>query len=297
MSRIAAPGRFVRRLAMLLVCGFYSFALSGCAAALNAITPSNDYTLVSNVSYGPGARRALDLYLPKTMTATTPVVVFIHGGSWDSGSKDIYPFVGESLASAGMIVAIPNYRLYPDVRFPGFVDDAAKAVATVNHIAAEGWDGLPKGRHPLFVMGHSAGAEIAGLLATDGRWLQKAGLSIHRLAGFIGLSGPYDFLPLKEERYKQIFPKALRAESQPINFVNGDEPPTLLITGADDVTVDPKNSRSLAAKLKRVGVPVTLTIYPGLGHVGTISSFSTVLPLGNRAIRQDVIDFVRRRSG
>ena len=287
----------LKRLALFLFCGLYGLALSGCAAALNAITPAGGYTLVSNIAYAPGDRRVLDLYLPNAMTAKTPVVVFIHGGSWDTGSKDIYPFVGQSLASAGFIVAIPNYRLYPETRIPGFVDDGAKAVSVVDRLASEGRDGIPRGRHPLFLMGHSAGAEIAGLLATDKRYLAAAGSSISRLAGFIGLSGPYDFLPLTDERYKRIFPEPTRQASQPVNFVDGDEPPTLLIAGADDTTVDPKNTRSMAAKLMAAGIPVKETIYPGIAHIGTISSFSTVLPLGNRAIREEVIRFVRGRAG
>nr|WP_255699811.1 alpha/beta hydrolase [Jiella avicenniae] len=284
------------RVALFLFCGFCGLALSGCAAALNAVTPSGDYRLVSDLAYAPGERRVLDLYLPRHVTATAPVVVFIHGGSWDSGSKDIYPFVGQSLASAGIVVAIPNYRLYPQTRFPGFVEDAAKAVAHVERLVADSREGIPKGRHPLFLMGHSAGAEIAGLLATDGRYLAAAGSSIRRLSGFVGLSGPYDFLPLTEERYKRIFPKAVRQASQPVNFVSGDEPPALLITGDADTTVDPKNTRSLAARLKAAGVAVTAKIYPGIGHVGTISSFSTVLPLGDRRIRDEVIGFVGRQA-
>ncbi|WP_245515002.1 alpha/beta hydrolase [Jiella endophytica] len=290
------PGKLLR-LGLLLLCSLAALALSGCAAALNAVTPASDYRLVPDLAYGPGERRKLDLYLPKAMDAATPVVVFIHGGSWDSGSKDIYPFVGQSLASAGIITAIPNYRLYPQTEFPGFVEDGASAVAAVERLAKTGKDGIPKGRHPLFIMGHSAGAEIAGLIATDGRYLAAAGSSIGGLKGFIGLSGPYDFLPLTEERYKRIFPEKLRPASQPVNFVSGDEPPTLLIAGDADTTVDPQNTRSLAGRLEKSGVPVKASLYPGIGHIGTIASFSTVLPLGNRRIREEVIGFVRAHSG
>ncbi|NDW06053.1 alpha/beta hydrolase [Jiella pacifica] len=292
----ASRSGLLTRLALFLFCGLYGLAMSGCASALNAVTPSGDYRLVSDLAYAPGERRVLDLYVPKGVTARAPVVVFVHGGSWDSGSKDIYPFVGQSLASAGIIVAIPNYRLYPQTTFPGFVEDAAKAVAFVERLAADGREGIPKGRHRLFLMGHSAGAEIAALLATDGRYLANAGSSIRRLAGFVGLSGPYDFLPLTEKRYKRIFPEAVRQASQPVNFVSGDEPPTLLIAGDADTTVDPKNTRSLAARLKAAGVPVKASLYPGIGHIGTISSFSTVLPLGNRGIREEVIRFIRENA-
>ncbi|WAP70187.1 alpha/beta hydrolase [Jiella pelagia] len=296
MATIGRGFGSLKRVVLLLFCGLCGLAMAGCAAALNAVTPSGGYRLVSDLAYAPGERRVLDLYVPNETTAQTPVVVFVHGGSWDTGSKDIYPFVGQSLASAGIIVAIPNYRLYPQTTFPGFVDDAAKAVAVVERLSSRGQQGIATGRHPLFLMGHSAGAEIAGLLATDRRYLADAGSSIRRLSGFIGLSGPYDFLPLTEERYKRIFPEPVRQASQPVNFVSGDEPPALLIAGDADTTVDPKNTRSLAAKLKAAGVPVKASLYPGIGHIGTISSFSTVLPLGNRGIREEVIRFIRENA-
>ncbi len=172
----------------------------------------------------PGERGTFDLYVPESATASTPVVVFFYGGGWDGGAKSIYPFVGQSLASEGFIVAIPDYRIYPEVRFPGFVEDGARAVAAVEGLVRKGGGGVPAGRHPVFLMGHSAGAQIAALLAYDGRYLAKAGASNASLAGFIGLSGPYDFLPLKEERYKRIFPPALRDASQPVRFVSAGDP-------------------------------------------------------------------------
>ncbi|MCB8837063.1 alpha/beta hydrolase [Aurantimonas sp. VKM B-3413] len=270
-----------------------AFGLSGCASALNAATSRAGYDVVSDIRYAPGTRGTYDLYRPEDAGADAPAVVFIHGGSWDTGSKEIYRFLGQSLASAGVIVAIPNYRLYPQTRFPGFVEDAAKATAAFASALRNGENGIPRGRHKLFLMGHSAGAEIAGLLATDGRWLTQQGLPLRRIAGFIGLAGPYDFLPLTDERYKSIFPEKLRAASQPVNFVDGDEPPMLLIAGAADETVDPKNTRSLAAKVRAAGGSVEETLYPGVSHVGAITAFATTLPLGDRDIRAQTLHFIR----
>ncbi|MEN3792602.1 alpha/beta hydrolase [Fulvimarina sp. MAC3] len=279
-----------------IICSLYALMLAGCASALNAVTSGAGYSVVENVRYMSGARGTLDLYVPESAGPNAPVVVFVHGGSWDTGSKDIYLFVGQSLASEGIIVAVPNYRLYPEVQFPGFVDDAAKATVSVGQWAKRGENGIPAGNHPLFLMGHSAGAEIAGLLATDGRYLARQGSSINGLAGFIGLSGPYDFLPLTDERYMRIFPEATRQASQPVNFVNGDEPPMLLIHGAADTVVDPKNTRSLAAKTRSTGVAVSDRIVPGVDHTGTIKAFATALKLGDRSIRSEVIQFVKQRS-
>ena len=266
--------------------------MGGCAAALNAATSGAGYSVVKDIRYAPGPRGTYDLYLPADAGPKTPIVVFVHGGGWDSGSKDQYLFVGQSLASEGIAVAIPNYRLYPQVRFPAFVEDAARVTAAAVKAARNGAHGQPRGPHPAFLMGHSAGAQIVGLLATDARYLAPYGLRPRGFAGFIGLAGPYDFLPLKEERYKKIFPQKTRAASQPVAFVDGDEPPMLLIAGADDTTVDPKNSRSLAKKVAAAGEAVTATIVPGIDHIGAITSFATALSLGDGAIRRRTIAFI-----
>lgn len=291
----ALSSRWPRRAAILLSFAV-GLALSGCAAVLNAATSGDGYGVVSDIPYGSGERGRYDLYIPATVTETTPLVVFLYGGSWDSGDKETYLFVGQSLASAGIIVAIPDYRLYPEVRFPGFVEDAAEATARAIATVRGGAYGMPGGAHPVFLMGHSAGAEIAGLLATNGDWLAREGAAIETLAGFIGLAGPYDFLPLTEDRYKQIFPQETRSASQPVNFVDGDEPPMLLIAGEDDTTVDPQNTRSLAAKMRAQGGEATEIIYPGVDHIGAITSFATALPLNDETIRDRTLLFIRERS-
>ncbi|MDY8110260.1 alpha/beta hydrolase [Fulvimarina sp. 2208YS6-2-32] len=284
------------RIAAAFVASLMAMAFAGCAGALNAVTTGAGYRLVEDVAYAAGARGTFDLYVPESAGPNSPLVVFVHGGSWDMGDKDMYLFVGQSLASQGIIVAVPNYRLYPQVTFPGFVEDGASAVVAVDAMAREGRNGIPAGRHPLFLMGHSAGAQIAGLLSTDARYLARAGGAIGRIAGFIGLAGPYDFLPLTEDRYKRVFPEPSREASQPINFVDGDEPPMLLIAGSADTTVDPQNTRLFAARLKAAGIPVTSRIVPGVDHIGAITSFATALKLSDQSIRADVLAFIAARS-
>lgn len=272
--------------------------LGGCSGAslLNAVTSRAGYDVVTGIRYGEGPRGTYDLYVPKNAGPSTPVVVFIYGGGWVSGSKEMYLFVGQSLASEGMIVAIPDYRINPQVTFPAFVEDSAMAVAAVSKAIAAGENGVPAGKHPLFLMGHSAGAEIAALLALDGHYLKAAGASTGRLAGFIGLAGPYDFLPLKQDRYKRVFPVQYREASQPVNFVGGRMPPMLLIAGEADTIVDPKNTRSLAAKVKAEGGAVEIHVVPGVDHPGAVSSLATAVPLGSPDIRADVLRFIRERS-
>ncbi len=271
--------------------------LGGCAAdALNAVTSGRGFRQLKGLRYASGARGTFDLYVPDRLADDAPLVVFVYGGSWDSGSKDIYYFVGQSLASAGFLVATPDYRLYPETVFPGFVEDAARATAAVVALSRKGGEGVAPGRRPLILAGHSAGAEIAALLTLDERYLAGAGVSARSVAGFVGLAGPYDFLPLKDERYKRIFPENRRADSQPVNFVGGRMPPMLLVHGLSDTTVDPQNTRSLAAKVRAAGGSAEVLLVPGLDHVGAVSSLATALPLGDGRVRESVVRFVRARA-
>lgn len=262
-------------------------------AVLNAITSKAGYSVQHGLRYGPGERGTFDLYVPDGATAQTPVVAFLYGGGWDSGDKGIYAFVGQSLASAGIAVAIPDYRVYPEVKFPGFVEDGARAVAAIGTVLRKGAGPLPGGEHRLFLMGHSAGAQIAALLALDRHYLADARAPVRDIAGFIGLAGPYDFLPLTEERYIRIFPKDLLAASQPVNFVGPGTPPMLLIAGSADTTVDPKNTRSLAAAVRKAGGRADVDIVDGVDHIGAISALATALPFGDKTIRDTVIAFIR----
>jgi acetyl esterase/lipase len=176
------------------------------------------------------------------------------------------------LASRGIITIIPDYRVYPDVRYPAFLHDNALAVSYVKRHAAE-WGGDPR---RLFLIGHSAGAYDAAMLAIDRRWLGQVGLDPRRdLAGVVGLAGPYDFLPLRDAKLKIIFgPEDRWGDTQPINHVDGHSPPLLLLAGGRDETVDPGNSTRLAAAVRKRGGEASAQIYPGLGHVSLLTSLS-----------------------
>lgn len=268
----------------------------GDTAAPVASAGSGDYDVHRNLSYGgSGKYGTYDLYVPSEVDAATPLVVFIHGGSWSDGTKEYYTFVGRGLASRGVIAAVTNYRLYPEVKFPGFVEDSAKATANIARAMRRGGNGVPAGKHPLFVMGHSAGAQIAALVALDGRYLRAEGFSTGQIRGFIGLSGPYDFLPIPWERYRRIFPEEILNDSQPVNFVHRGEPPALLLHGLSDSLVKPENSRSLEARMRAAGASVEAEYYPGVTHIGTVTPFGGGL-LGNGAIPERVVAFIRSRS-
>ncbi len=267
-------------------------ALAGaCSKAdvVNALVSRDGYDVLENRAYGPLPRQRLDIYRPHG-EGPWPVIVFFYGGGWDEGEKDDYLFVGQRLAAAGYMVAIPDYRLYPEVAFPGFLGDSALAVAwTGRNIAGHG--GRP-GR--LGLAGHSAGAYNAMMLALDRRYLDDAGWPVERIGAVAGLAGPYDFRPFDTSRLRNVFGGYPDADAtQPITFARGDAPPILLATGLDDTTVLPDNSRRLAADIEKAGGEVTLITYEGVGHIGIIASLAGSLP-EMAPVAEDVTAFFAR---
>jgi acetyl esterase/lipase len=222
------------------------------------------------IVYAPGDRGRLDVYLPPHAAPGAPIAVFIYGGTWQSGARGFYRFVGATLASRGIVTVIPDYRLYPEVRFPDFLRDNASAVRWARDHAAE----LGADPTRLFLAGHSAGAYNAVMLAVDRRWLGEVGLDPrHDIAGVIGWAGPYDFLPLTDEKLKAIFgPPDQLAATQPITYAAADRPPLLLLAGSADKEVDPGNSTRMAAAVKAKGGDAEAKIYPGIGHAGILGA-------------------------
>jgi acetyl esterase/lipase len=259
---------------------------------VNALVPRGGYTVARDIAYGDGAARRLDVYRPAA-SAPLPVVVFFYGGSWQTGSKDEYLFIGQALASRGFVSVIPNYRLYPETRYPGFLEDSAAAVRWTRDHASE-YGGDP---HRLFLMGHSAGAYNVAMLALDGAWLEQVGMDPKRdLSGVVGLAGPYDFLPLTDPVLKLIFgPPDGLAATQPINYVSAGAPPMFLAAGDADTTVDPGNVTRLAARLRADGDPVETKFYPGINHTRLAGALAW--PLRFLApVLTDVVGFMRRHD-
>ena len=214
---------------------------------LDMITSRKGYTVVRDIRYGPHERQKLDLYLPSQNADRAALIVFLYGGAWSEGSKAIYRFVAQPFASRGFLVAVPDYRLFPEVVFPAFVEDAARAVAFL--VASRP---LPAGGpRRLILVGHSAGAHSAALLATDRHYLTEAGLPPDPIDRMIGLAGPYDF-KITKPRYKAVFPPETRAASQPISFVDGhrtaDAPHRRRFLTP---TVDPGNTTRFAQRHRR----------------------------------------------
>ena len=255
------------------------------AALLNKTVSRRGYYVERDIAFDLHPRLALDHYRPAREKAEAPLIVYIHGGTWEEGSKDDYLFVGEAFATKGYHVFIPNYRLYPEVTFPGFVEDGAVAVAWIaKQPEFEG--------RKIILMGHSAGGLNASLLAMDSTYMESVGVDrLRTIVGFIGLAGGYDFLPLEEDVYGHFFPHETREQSQAINYVRGKHPPILLLYGAKDRTVHPHNAASLNRALVAQGSHCELKIYPNLGHIGILSALAKVFRWRAPVLR-DCLHFV-----
>ena len=274
--------------AAVLVAGLL---VGGCSplALYNTVAPADagSARAGTDIAYGEHPRQRLDVYAPSTRPGAAPVVVIFYGGSWNSGRKEDYAFLGRAIAARGFVAVIADYRLVPEVRFPAFLDDGARAVAWA-HANARKFGGDPD---RLFLLGHSAGAYNAAMIALDGRYLRAAGAGPEIVRGVAGLAGPYDFLPLDAASTIAAFGQAPDlGQTQPVNFVTRSAPPMLLATGADDTTVKPRNTRALAAKLRAAGAEVTERTYKGVGHVGVMLALSVPFR-GKATVLDDVAAF------
>jgi len=292
MTRTAVP---LGRIGAVLGVGLLALvALVACSplTALNALARSDTYRPTPDVAYGPLARHRLDIYTPAVAAppAGWPMVVFFYGGSWNTGERGDYKFIGEALAERGILTLVADYRLYPEVRFPSFLEDSALALAWgLDHARSLGAD--PR---RVFVMGHSAGGYNAAMLALDRRWLAATGHRPAELAAWIGLAGPYEFLPLAPDSPARpvFFHPDYPPDTQPIAAVSSGAPPAFLAAPSHDQVVSPERStRAMAARLRAAGVPVELKLYDGISHALIAGAFAR--PLRAMApVRDDVAAFV-----
>ncbi len=265
--------------------------LSGCSGAqfINMITPSNGYTVTHDVAFGD-YNLALDIYMPaKAMNA--PLIVFFYGGSWQAGQtldKSAYKFVGQALAEQGYVAMIADYRLYPAVKYPTFLEDCAQAVKwAYQHAAEYGAD-----RSKLILMGHSAGAYNAAMLTLNPQYLKDAGADRKWIRGMVGLAGPYDFLPITDPALQSLF--GARDQwplTQPIHYVDGREPPMLLMAGDTDDIVFVKNTNNLYREIIAHNGKASKVIYPSMGHVKIMAQMSTWIP-GHQEMMDQIRQFV-----
>lgn len=248
---------------------------------------------LSNGRYGPLAAQQVNVIVPEERgTSPRPVLVFIHGGGWHSGSPGDYSFVGRQFTREGYVVVLLGYRLGPEGRYPRMLQDSALAMAWVQQNIAK-YGGDPD---RVFAMGHSAGAYNVVMLGLERQWLGRAGVPDGFLKGVVGLSGPYDFYPFTSDSARNAFgQEADPAITQPINHVRGDGPPMLLLTGDADETVKPRNSRVLAKALSAAGQATEPVILAGVDHSGTAMKLAAPFNRDRRVL-DPVLGFLRNHD-
>lgn len=283
---------------------FLAGVLSACSPlnVLDTLVPAGEYGLQQGIAYGELPRQKLDIYRPIKATQTGPVVVFFYGGSWKSGAREKYRFIGEALTRKGLTVVIPDYRLYPDVTFPAFMNDAAKAVRwTLDNLAGPDRGGpnkagSDKARPPVFLAGHSAGAHIAALMTVDSQYFDQAGVSSSQICGVIGISGPYAFDPFEYKSTRPVFAGLTNSDiARPVKRVSGPTPPFLLLHGDTDGTVRPSNTAEFATALRSAGTRVRTEFLPDIGHYRIILAMAT--PFDDTApVNERIFDFIAGRT-
>lgn len=286
----------LRRLLAPVLGAFVTIALlAGCSGltVLNTIASSDGYTQSRDVIFDAQDSLALDVYQPNN-ARNAPVVVFFYGDRWQSGDKADYLFMGQALTKLGFVVVIPNYRLYPQVRFPAFVQDCARAVRWARDNASR-YGGDP---NKLVIMGHDAGAYNAAMLALDPEYLQAVGMNRNELKGTIGLAGPYSFLPITDPTLRVIFsPPEKFGQTQPVFWVDGANPSMLLISGKNDTVVPYSNTRDLAQRIKDGGGIVQTIAYDDLSHGMIVAAFGDSMFLKKVDIRNKVARYIREVTG
>jgi len=258
--------------------------------ALNTTIAVDDLTIRRDIAFMPGLRGRMDVYRPHHLQHPAPLVIFLYGGSWKKGHKEDYRFVAAPLARLGLVVAVPDYRLYPEVQFPAFLEDNAKAVAFARLKAAE------FGADPqrIYLIGHSAGAYNAVMLGMDPQFLASAGMTRSEIAGVVGIATPADFQPFRDAAIADIFaPAPDPAATQPVSHIDGHNAPLLLLHGGADRKVYPRNATSLHAKVRAAGGSADMRIYRGVGHVGIVTSFAPLLDR-TAPVLADIRAFIQR---
>ncbi len=250
---------------------------------LNLLAPRRGYRVHRNIAYADGARHGMDLYVPDALVGPAPVVLFFYGGAFMAGRKSEYRIVGEALASKGIVVAVPDYRILPQARFPDFLEDGASAFAALKKIAAQ-YGGDPA---RIFVAGHSAGAYIAVMLGADPRWL---GANMSSLRGVLGIASSYGSSGVGGAA-NAVFAGRTPSEFQPVQRIDGKRPPMMFASGGKDTVASIEAARALVVKLGSFGSDVEEHVYADAGHMGIILSLAPRFR-HVAALRDDIARFV-----
>ncbi|KAA0931255.1 alpha/beta hydrolase [Psychrobacter sp. ANT_H59] len=266
-------------------------------AIVNGITSNGGIGVSKDILYGDEPLQDLDIYYPKPLaqamkTNTTikqdyPMVVFVHGGSWESGSKEEYAFVGQSLAQAGYVTAVINYRKAPEHVYPDYVEDTAQAIAW-SYKNAKRFHANPE---RFAVVGHSAGAFNAVAAVANEDFLKPYGIKPKDITAVIGIAGPYSYDFRKFSSVTAFAADATPDEVMPDRQIKGQQPPYLLLTAEKDKVVYATNTTKMTQALKAAGVTVQTSEIAGASHATSIGAMAPPLRWVND-VRAQVLSYL-----
>ena len=250
--------------------------LGSCSGVPNLV---DRYTAVYGVD--PQAE-SLDMYLPDDVVGE-PIVVFIHGGAWVIGDKSEYVDLGRNFAVCGIAFAIVNYTLAPAARIDRQAAEVAQALRWIHDRAGANLFATSR----VFLMGHSAGAEIAAFVSAGGdHALEQAGLTQSAIAGLIAMDGA-GYLPSTTTRGVGLHPIRLFVFSEAFGsdpaawgsydidrWLTGKEPPTLVVHAVDDSIAPEGESAALVAALQKAGDSVTYVQPIGRSHFSVLKGLT-----------------------
>lgn len=282
--------QYGRKVFIVMFAALASLLNQACSQAglfvVNAPTYFTSHKVQTDIVYDDEIGQKLDVFTPQEVRTDSPIIVFIYGGRWTDGKKEDYRFVGSFFAENGYITVVPDYRKYPDVKFPSFAQDVAQSIKWVS----ETYPG-----RKIVVSGHSAGAHLGAIVVSDERYLQGLGVDLQTLSGFIGLAGPYNFTPEDADLVDMFGPPENYSQMQVTTFIDGSEPPMLLLHGAEDEVVGTFNYEKVAAKVKEQGGSVKTSLIDGLGHVELISSLTWIYR-SKRLVDDLILEFLAGKS-
>lgn len=250
---------------------------------VNKISTGGGVGVSKDILYGDAPLQDLDIYYPKPLAqamrsdqssiSSYPMVVFVHGGSWQNGSKEDYAFVGKSLAQAGYVTAVINYRKAPEHVYPDYVEDTARAIAWSYDNAAQ----LHADPQRFAVMGHSAGAFNMMAAVSNADFLAPYGMKPADISAVVGIAGPYSY-DFRDYPTATAFPaNATPDEVMPDRLIKGKQPPYLLLTAGDDKVVHDTNTINMTQALKEHGASVENGVIEGASHASSIGSMAMPL--------------------
>lgn len=252
---------------------------------LNRMTSRQHFELTADLRYGEHARHCFDLYRARQPAANKKLIVFVHGGAWQHGSKDDYVFLADTLCKAGHDVAILNYRLSPEVIFPAYVDDLDTALQYL--FAQREALQLPEA---WVLMGHSAGAfNVMSLLYPPTPY----GYAYHRcIQAVIGLAGPYHFDYKGDALAEPAFDASVPYQQvMPKYWVKPNQVQHLLLVAEKDEVVGEFNAVDMAAALQAQGNAVQLQYVPKVSHLMIIASLAAWVRQ-RYATQKMIVDFL-----